>query len=60
MMDEEDEGFSEWISQVAIRASHNAIQECIDAGIPYVVLRGTQILKIYPDGTLQIIKEMIV
>lgn len=56
-MDEEDEGFSKWVSQVAHDASKNAIQECIDAGIPYVILRGIQLLKVYPNGTHKILKE---
>ena len=56
-MNEEDENFSKWLSQVARDASKNAIQECIDAGIPYVTLRGTQLLKIYPDGKHEILKE---
>lgn len=56
-MDEEDEGFSEWIAQVARNASRNAIQELIDNNIPYVVLRGSQLLKIYPDGHKEVLKE---
>lgn len=56
-MDEEDPGFSEWVTAVARKASQNAIQECIDMEIPYVVLRGWQLLKIYPDGREEVLKE---
>ena len=56
-MDEEDPGYSEWAAQVARDASRNAIQECIDMKIPYVILRGAQLIKIYPDGHIEILKE---
>ena len=56
-MDEETPGFSEWVAKVAKQASKNAIQETIDAGVAYVVLRGNQLLKIYPDKHEEVIKE---
>ena len=54
---EEMPGFTEWLSRVAKEASQKAAQETLDAGRPITIVEGDYIVRKYPDGHSEIIKE---
>jgi len=57
-MDEETPGFSEYISEIAKRASRNAITEALASGRWIVYMEDDKIIKHWPDGHKEILKTI--
>ena len=55
-MDEESPGFSEWVSRTAKRATHNAATDALASGRWIVIMEDDKIIKLWPDGTKEILK----
>ena len=57
-MDEEDEGFTDWLQSVAYLATKRASTEALNNGRSIVYMEGNDIIRLYPDGTKEIIKTL--
>ena len=57
-MNEEDPGFSQWLSEVAYLATKRASTEALNNGRSIVYMEGNDIIRLYPDGTKEIIKTL--
>lgn len=57
-MNEEDPGFSEYIAALAAKATRNAAAEALNNGRCIVIMEGTEIVKVYPNGHKEVIKTI--
>jgi hypothetical protein len=46
-----------WIKQMCREASENAIKDSFARGLPVTVLKGDYLIRLYPDGSYDLLKK---
>ncbi|PSL49319.1 hypothetical protein CLV51_101650 [Chitinophaga niastensis] len=55
---EEDREEDELVKRAAEKAGNKAARESLALGLPITILKGTSVIKLYPDGKEELVEEL--